>query len=96
MRRSRPARATASSLEVQICSRKTGELITNAKPTITLSDSIVMRTHVQAAMMRGVEADANDVHYGNNVMMPMGQKLTVKITLDGETASLTVQMPIHA
>ena len=83
-------------LEVQICARKTDELITDARPTITLSDSMGMATHVQAATMRGVNAGAGDIHYGSNVKLPAGQKLTVAITLKGEKVAFTVQLPRHS
>ena len=82
-------------LEVTVCSLKTGEVITDAKPTITMSDSMGMATRVPVATMRGVKAAMDDVHYGNNVKMPLGQKLTVKITLAGETAVLAVKVPMH-
>ena len=84
-------------LEVQICSLATGELITDAKPTITMSGGMgVMARPVPFAMMRGVKAGMSDMHYGNNVKMQLGQKMTFKVTLNGETAVLTVQMPMHS
>ena len=85
----------ARHLEVQICSRKTGAVVAGAMPTISLSDSMGMITHVPVAMMRGVDAGMDDMHYGNNVTMPAGQKLTVKVTLDGETATVRLAGSSH-
>lgn len=73
-------------LEVQICSKKTGAVITNAHPTITVKGSMGMTTHVSPATMRGVNAGIDDTHYGNNVRMPMGQAFTIKVALNGEIA----------
>ena len=82
-------------LEVQICSKKTGAVIANAKPTITLVDESKggMMTKVPVAMMQGIGHGMEDFHYGNNVTMPGGRKFTVKVTLNGETAVFRVQMP---
>ena len=73
-------------LDVQICSKNTGAVITNAHPTITVKGTMGMTTHVSSATMRGVTAGMNDTHYGNNVKMPMGQAFTTKVALRGEIA----------
>ena len=82
-------------LEVQICSKKTGAVITNAHPTMTVKDSMGMATHVSVATMRGVDAGTDDIHYGNNVKMPMSQTLTINVSLNGETAVFH-KMAMHA
>lgn len=88
---------TLRHLEVQICSLKTGELITDAKPTITMSDGMgTMAKPVPFAMMRGVKAGMSDMHYGNNVKLRLGRKMTFKVTLNGETAVLTGKAPMHS
>lgn len=84
-------------LEVQICSLKTGELITDARPAITMSEGMgMMAKPVPFAMMRGVKAGMSDMHYGNNVKMPLGQKMTFKVTLNGETAVITAKAPMRS
>ena len=82
-------------LEVKICSRKTGAVITDAQPTITLSDTMGMATQVPVAKMRGMHAGMDDMHYGNNVKMSANQKLAVKVTLKGETAVFHVRAPMR-
>ena len=89
------ANNAAQHVEVQICSKTTGAVLTNVKPTITVSDSMGMATHVPVAMMRGVTSGMDDAHYGNNLKLPMAQKITVKVSLNGETAIFNVQMPKH-
>lgn len=73
-------------LEVQICLKKTGVVITNAHPRITVIDSLGMTTHVSTATMRGVNAGMGDIHYGNNVKLPIGHAFVIKVVLQGEAA----------
>ncbi len=83
-------------LEAQICSKQTGAVIANAEPTITLVDGSMgsmMTKKLPVAMMQGIGHGMEDFHYGNNVTMPDGHKLTVRVTLNGETAVFRVQMP---
>ena len=83
-------------LEAQICSKKTGSVIANAKPTIALVDDSagdMMSKKLQVAMMQGIGRGLEDFHYGNNVTARSGHKFTVKVALNGETAVFRVQMP---
>jgi hypothetical protein len=82
-------------LEVQICSKKTGAVITNAHPAITVRGAMGMTTHMSSATMRGVGAGMDDTHYGNNARLPMGQALTIKVALRGETAAFH-HLAMHA
>jgi hypothetical protein len=72
-------------LEVQICARKTGAVIAEAIPSITVNDPMGMATHVPVAKMRGVLSDAADIHFGNNVKLPLGQVMRIRVALRGET-----------
>ena len=72
-------------LEVQICARKTGAVITAARPSITVDDAMGMATHVSVAKMRGVLDGVAGIHYGNNVKLPLGQTLKIRVALLGET-----------
>ena len=83
-------------LEAQICSKQTGAVIANAKPTITLVDDStgsMMSTKLPVAMMQGIGDGLEDFHYGNNVTMPSGRKVTVKVALNGQTAVFRAQLP---
>lgn len=51
-------------------------------------------TKVPAAMMRGVGAGMDDLHYGNNVKMTGGQTFTVAVMLKGERAGFRLRMPM--
>jgi hypothetical protein len=41
---------------------------------------------VPVAVMQGVGEGASDLHYGNNVNLKTGQKVTVVVTLKGRKA----------
>lgn len=87
---------TMRHLEVQICSRSTGAVLTDANPTITVVDSTAKRTtKVPVAKMRGVDAGIEETHYGNNLDLTGGHTLVVKVTLKGEQALFNVRMPMH-
>jgi hypothetical protein len=82
-------------LEVQICSRPTSAVITNANPTITVMDMSAhgMAMKVPVAVMQGVGKGTADLHYGNNVAMPAGHRFTVTVTVKGERAVFHVVSP---
>jgi hypothetical protein len=82
-------------LEVHICLRKNRAVITNAHPTITLMGpkANAMPMNVPIAVMEGIGAGTADLHYGNNVPMPGGQRFTVTVSLKGQKAVFKVTSP---
>jgi hypothetical protein len=79
----------AQHLEVHICNRRTGEVVAAADPTITLTDTTAGTTvPVGVATMEGVGAGQSDLHYGNNVLAPVGHSLVANVTVHGESATL--------
>jgi hypothetical protein len=72
-------------LEVHICSRTTGKVVTNARPTILLIDRTAKKRQiVPVATMYGITEGRSDTHYGNNVIMPVGHSFTIQVTLGAE------------
>jgi hypothetical protein len=67
-------------LEVHIC-KTGGQVVTGAHPTITVNGAMV-----PVAVMEGVGEGVADYHYGNNVNLKPGQKVTVVVKLNGQTA----------
>jgi hypothetical protein len=67
-------------LEVHICT-PAGKVVTGAHPAITVNGAMV-----PVAVMEGVNAGAADYHYGNNVNLKAGQKVTIVVTLAGQKA----------
>ena len=82
-------------LEVQLCSRGNRAVLTNAHPRITITDDTAkgMSMNVPIAVMEGIGAGVADLHYGNNVAMPGGHKFTVRVSLNGQRASLRISSP---
>lgn len=79
--------ATPHHLEVHICNRATGRVVTNAMPAITLAPSShAAPQNVPVMVMQGITAGVADLHYGNNVPMRSGSTYTVSIRLGSDRA----------
>lgn len=52
-----------------------------------------MPMNVPVTVMEGIGAGTADLHYGNNVAMPGGQRFTVTVTLKGQKAVFNVTSP---
>jgi hypothetical protein len=74
-------------LEVHICSTG-GTVVTGAHPSITVNGAMV-----PVAVMEGVGEGVSDYHYGNNVNLKTGQKVTVVVKLNGRTAVFHTTVP---
>jgi hypothetical protein len=74
-------------LEVHICNAG-GAVVTGAHPTITVNGAMV-----PVAVMQGVGEGVSDYHYGNNVNLSTGQKVTVVVKLNGHTAVFHTTVP---
>jgi hypothetical protein len=83
-------------LEVHICLRKNRAVVTDADPTITLigHKAKAMPMNVPVAVMEGIGAGAADLHYGNDMPMPGGHRLTVTVTVKGQKAVFHVTSPM--
>ena len=74
-------------LEVHAFSKKTGDVITNLTPTITVTNQVTgQAVQVPITTMEGVIEGPGDFHYGNNVDLPSGQ-YRVAVTIGGESAN---------
>lgn len=81
-------------LEVHIASRATGKVVTNANPSIALTDTsamggMAMSEKVNAMAMQGIDEGVADLHYGDNVKLAAGHKYKVVVTVKGEKASFS-------
>ena len=75
-------------LEVHICNRD-GTVAKGLRPAIVLGAS----TKVPAAIMVGIGEPMTDYHYGNDVALKPGARVTVKVTVKGQTAVLHLTAP---
>jgi hypothetical protein len=81
-------------LEVHVVSRSTGKVVTNARPTITLTDTsamggMAMSDKVNAMAMQGIGEGTADLHYGDNVKLTAGHVYKVVVTVKGEKATFS-------
>lgn len=84
---------TTRHLEVHICDRASGKVVTSAMPTITIDPSSGgTAEQVPVMVMEGVTAGAGDLHYGNNVPLRTGTsyKITVRLGADRAVFKYTV------
>jgi hypothetical protein len=80
-------------LEVHICTRS-GAVAKGLKPVIMVDSGTMMSAmKVPAAIMVGIGEPSSDYHYGNDVALKPGDKLTVKVTVKGQTAVLHITAP---
>jgi hypothetical protein len=83
-------------LEVHICARSTGKVVTGAHPTITFADLTakgkMKMEMVPVAAMYGVKQGPSDYHYGNNVSVTPGHTYQVTVKLGGQTATFKVKV----
>ncbi|MGH9078455.1 MAG: hypothetical protein ACRDY0_13580, partial [Acidimicrobiales bacterium] len=60
-----------------------------ANPTISLTDTTAgTTTNVPVSVMQGVTSGESDLHYGNNIVAPVGHSFVVNVSLNGEKAAL--------
>lgn len=78
----------ATHLELHICDRATGAVVTNLHPVVTLRNTSTDSPDVTlpVAVMEGSGQGVNDLHYGNNVLLQGGDAyaITVRIAAGDE------------
>lgn len=85
---------TTRHLEVHICDRGSGRVLTGAVPTITLAPaSGGAPERVAVAAMQGIGAGAADLHYGNNVALRPGTSYRITLGLGADRAAFTYRVP---
>ena len=88
-----PAGMRIYDLEVHVCTRS-GAVVTQQKPTIVVQGpGAKPATHVAVAMMAGVAEGLRDYHYGNDVALKPGSRVTVTVGLRGQRAVFHAVVP---
>ena len=82
-----PAGTRIYTVAVHICTRS-GAVVTKLKPTIVVSG-----TNVPAAVMVGVGKPITDYHYGNDIALKPGARVSVKVTVKGQLAIFHATVP---
>lgn len=81
----------ATHLELHICDRTTGAVVTNLHPVVTLRNTTTNSADVTmpVAVMEGSGKGVNDLHYGNNVKLQAGDAYTIAVRVAaGDTVTL--------
>jgi len=79
-------------LELHVYSRATGRAVPEAHVTIAVTDGQRKRRSMPIARMYGVDEGPEDLHYGNNVILPPGA-YTIETAINGEHARFAVKVP---
>ena len=80
-------------LAVYVCT-KSGALVTQLKPTIVVRSTGRKPYNLPVAMMAAVGKGLSDYHYGNDVGLKPGAKVTVAVTVKGQQAVLHATAPM--
>jgi hypothetical protein len=88
------AHMTTRHLEVHICDRASGKVVTTAMPAITVTPSSGgAPEHVPVAVMEGITAGTADLHYGNNVPLRPGTSYRIAVRLGPDRAAFKYTVP---
>jgi len=79
-------------VEAHIYTKRSGQVVTHARVTISMHDAAKhMTVMVPIMTMVGMHAAMSDYHYGNNVYAGPG-KYTVKVTVNGTAATFSIDL----
>jgi len=79
-------------VEAHIYTKRTGQVVTHARVTISMRDAAKHMTIMVPIMtMVGVQATMSDYHYGNNVYAGRG-RYVVKVTVNGASATFSIDL----
>jgi hypothetical protein len=85
---------TMRHLEVHICHRASGTVVTGAMPAITVIPAAGGPPRLlPVAVMQGVTAGAGDLHYGNNVALRANAIYTVTVRLGADRVAFKYTAP---
>jgi hypothetical protein len=74
-------------VEVHICT-KTGAVVTKLNPAIVVGSATL-----PTAIMVGIGAPISDYHYGNDIALKPGTRVTVTVTVKGQHAVFHAMVP---
>jgi len=80
-------------LQLHVCTSG-GAVVTQLAPTIAIQRTGAKPpTHVPVAIMAGIGKGLGDYHYGNDVALTPGSKVTVTVTIKGKRAVFRAVVP---
>jgi len=87
-----PAGMKIYDLQVRVCT-KSGAVVTQLKPTIVVQSPGGKPANVPVATMAAIGKGLRDYHYGNDVVLKPGSRVTVTVTVKGQRAVLQAKVP---
>jgi hypothetical protein len=88
-----PAGMRIYDLQVHVCT-KSGAVVTQLKPKIVVKQAgVKTAANLPVAIMAAVAKGLKDYHYGNDVALKPGGKVTVTVTVKGQKAVLRATVP---
>jgi hypothetical protein len=87
-----PAGMRIYDVQVHVCT-KSGAVVTQLKPTIAVQAAGGKSANVPVAMMAAIGKGLADYHYGNDVVLKPGGKVTVTVTIKGQRAVFQATAP---
>lgn len=88
-----PAGMKVYDLQVHVCT-KSGAVVTQLEPTILVQPAGGKAASVPVAMMAAIGKGLSDYHYGNDVLLKPGGRVTVTVTVKGERAVFHAKAPL--
>jgi hypothetical protein len=81
-------------LELHVCDAKTGRTLTDLHPAMTVTDSTAATAPIRIplATLIGTGEPADDLHYGNHVVMRSGDSYRVTVRLGRDRVVLPIQL----
>ena len=91
---SAPAGTRIYDLQVHVCT-KSGAVVTQLAPSIVVQGpGTVPPARVAVAIMAGIGKGLTDYHYGNDVALRPGSRITVTVTVKGKRAVFRAVVPV--
>ena len=90
-----PAGMRIYDLAVHVCT-KSGAVVTQLKPTIAVQAAGGKAANLPVAMMAAIGKGLGDYHYGNDVVLEPGGKVTVIVNVKGQRALFHATVPMSS
>jgi hypothetical protein len=85
-----PIRPDSRHTEAHVYAKDSGRAVTDVTPVITVVDETSGQTQTpEPTLMQDIAIGPRDVHFGNNVDIPLGHEITVRVDLGAESVSFS-------
>ena len=89
-----PIRRNSRHVEAHLYSRATGEVVTDVRPVLELTDRTRGRTvSIDATLMQDAIIGARDQHFGTNAVVAPRHRFTLRISIGSEEVTIDGRLP---